>query len=527
MLLMINQPRGRYTLTAEVGSYALSGTDSDFRYFSLSVDSGSYSLLFSKFLVGNAGSYSLNGTSVTLLKGFNVSGDVGSYSINGNSVGLIITRLLNIESGNYLLNGTNANIDTKKYLFANVGSYILTGNDAYFGITGIGTGIKTYIPTYHQELGLSIIAFASLAEGGWQVAELNSNISSYSHSITANGGFDTMNVSIADDRISMDEWIERGVGRHIQVFNSAGNICWEGFVNSVDAKLGAQSITIGPLMDVGNRVSVSYAEITSLDPFIVGQDTITTIAENVNSQDKYGVIEKVLSGGRLTSTEANLIRDTFLKERAFPETSSEITIGGGSGQPTLTLNCLGYWYWTNAYVFNDTGITTVTVDNRIAQIIGSNPNTDMYLSASIQTNNSIVPEYTNEDKLAMAHLKELLALGGANDQRYTLGCYENREFIYREIPDTPKYKTSLSDQGQRILTYEGALVYPWDVRPAQWLFVSDSLIGRYTDTTNYYEDPRYMFIEKVTYNIPWNISLIGSRVGTYDQLLAKMGLGDF
>ena len=398
-------------------------------------------------------------------------------------------------------------------------------------ISETGSETKVLVPTYHQELGLSLTAYTSIAEGADVVEVLDVNMNTYNHSISANGGYDSMSVTLSNDRISIDEWIERGVGRHIQVHNNAGNICWEGFVNSISAQLGSYSIKVGPLMDIGNRVSVSYAEITSLDPFIVGQDTVTVIAENEDSQNKFGIIEKVLSGGRMYNGapmfEADLVRDTFLKERAFPETSSEISIGGGSGAPGLTIECLGYWYWTNAYVFNDTGVTTVTCDERIAQIIGDNPNINMYLSASIQTNNSILPEYTDEDKLAMAHLKEILALGGASDQRYTLGCYENREFIYREIPTMPKYKTNLGDQGQRILTYEGALVYPWDIRPAQWLFVSDSLIGRYTDITDYYEDPRYMFIEKVSYNSPWNVTLSGSRVGTYEQLLSKMGLGNF
>jgi hypothetical protein len=384
------------------------------------------------------------------------------------------------------------------------------------------------VGTSNQEIGLSCVYYSSLAEGGDKIGTFDINTNSYSHTLSANGGFDKMSVTISDDRISIDEWIERGAGRHIQIYNSANKICWEGFVNSITAQLGAQSITIGPLMDVGNRVSVSYAPINTMtSPYTIGENTVTTIAENESSQDKFGVIEKVLTAGRVTTAEAELIRDTFLKERAFPETSSEITIGGGRSESSLTIECLGYWYWSNAYVFNDTGITTVTVDTRIAQIIGANPNTDMYLTAMIETNNSIVPEYTDEDKLGMAHLKELLALGGANDQRYTLGCYENRNFEYREIPSSVKYKTNLSDQGQRILTYEGSIVYPWDVRPAQWLFVSDSLIGRYIDTTNYYKDPRYMFVEQVNYSAPWNISIIGKRQGTYDQLLAKMGLGDF
>jgi len=382
--------------------------------------------------------------------------------------------------------------------------------------------------TYHEELGISLIAYSSIAEGVERVASLDKNISDYGHTISANGGFDTMNVTIADDRISLDEWIERGIGRHIVVYNSANLPCWEGFVNIVSAQMGSQRITIGPLIDIGNCVSVAYSPIdTDTTPPTIGTKTVTTIAENEKSQSIYGIIEKVLSAGRVTDEDAEYIRDTYLQERAYPETSSTISIGGSGGEATLTLECLGYWYFTNAYVFNDTTAATLQIHDRIEDILDENPNTGMFGAYHIDINNSIVPQYSDEDKAAMAHLKELLAIGGANDQRYTLGFYEDRKAYYKELPDTPAYKTTLTDQGQRILTYEGSLVYPWDLRPAQWLFISDSLIGRYTNISNYYEDPRYMFIEQVQYNAPWGLTLSGTRIGTYEQLLAKMGLGSF
>lgn len=382
--------------------------------------------------------------------------------------------------------------------------------------------------TYNQEIGLSIVVYSSLAEGGDRIATLDTHITDYSHTISANGGFDDMSVTIVDDRLSLDEWLERGVGRHIEVYSSAGEIVWEGFVNGVSAQMGAMQAEIGPLMDVGNRVSVIYAFVDiDFSPPQVGDTTITPIAENKTSQARFGIVEKILNGGRLTDDEALWVRDTYLKESAYPATSSVISVGGTGGQVALTLDCLGYWYFLNAYAYNDTDSGTMQIDDRVKEILEANPNIGMYKSISIDTNNSIVPEESDEDKFAMAHIKELLAIGGASDQRYTLGFYANREALYREIPSKPAYKTTLSDQGQRILTYEGALVYPWEIKPAQWIYISDALIGRHTDITNYYEDPRYIFIEQVSYTSPWGVTLNGSRVGTYDQIMAKFGLGDF
>ena len=379
--------------------------------------------------------------------------------------------------------------------------------------------------TTHQEIGLTVIVYQPLVMGGEHIATLDVNMTGYNHSISANGGFDRASIPIVDDRLSLDEWIEGGVARHIEVYNSAGVLVFEGFVNSVHGAMGAYQVTVGPLMDIGNRVSVAYSPVDySTSPPTVGATTVTTVADNDTSQERYGIIEKVINGGRVTDDEAEFIRDTYLGEQAFPVTASEISVGSGS-QPSITLECLGYWYWTNCYVYNDTTSGTIQVDERIPDIIEADPN-GFFPSPVVDTNNSIVPQESDEDKMAMAHLKELLALGGATDQRYTLGFYENRIAYYREVPTDIAYKMELSDQAQRVKTFEGALVYPWDIRPAQWIFIADALIGRYTGS-NLYEDPRYMFIEQVEYTAPWGVRLTGSRVSTFAQIMAKFGLGDF
>jgi len=382
--------------------------------------------------------------------------------------------------------------------------------------------------TFHQEVGLVAIIYEPIVAGATRITTVDVNMDTYSHTISANGGYNSMSITLSDDQVSVDEWVEKGIARHIEIYSHAGTKVWEGFVNVVNANMGGIEISVGPLMDIGNRVSVSYAPVDyGFSPPLVGDTTVTTIAENELSQSIYGIIEKVLNGGRVTDDTAELIRDTFLVERSNPETSSTISIGSGGGQTSLTIECLGYWYFTNAYVYNDTDSGAIQVDTRIEEILEGNPNTTMFGNLFIDTNNSLVPEESDEDKLAMAHLTQLLALGGASDQRYTLGVYEDRDIYYKEIPSVPAYKTTLSDQGQKILTYEGALVYPWDVRPAQWIFVSDALIGRYTDTTDYYEDPRYIFIEQVEYSAPWGITMTGNRIGTFDQIMARFGIGDF
>ena len=376
-------------------------------------------------------------------------------------------------------------------------------------------------------MSLSIVVYEPLVRGANVVESLSYHSNSYSHTIQANGGFDTMSVELAMNRDKIDDWIEQGIGRHVIVYNSANEPCWEGFVNTIEASMGAYSVTVGPLVDSGNRVSAVYSRLdTDLDPPQAGDKTVTPIVEDLRSQQRYGIVEKVINAGRITDEEAELVRDTFLREMAFPSTSSTINIGSANA-PTITLSCLGYWYWTNLYVYDHEDDYSEQVDNRIKEILEANPNTGMFGNITIDTNNTILPPEKDDDKTAMSRIRELLALGGAQDQRYTLGVYENRNIYYKEIPKTPDYRTSISDQGQKILTFEGAQVFPWDVRPGRWIFVSDALIGRYTDIDDLYEDPRYIFIESVNYDAPWGITLNGSRTGTFDQMMARLGLGSY
>jgi hypothetical protein len=85
------------------------------------------------------------------------------------------------------------------------------------------------------------------------------------------------------------------------------------------------------LLDVGNRISVVYTPIldATVDPPVVGVRQPTAIAEDSDSQDRYGIVEKVLSGGTCFQADAERYRDTFLAENALPQTGETLAIGQG------------------------------------------------------------------------------------------------------------------------------------------------------------------------------------------------------
>ena len=116
-----------YTLTADVGSYSLTG------------QAASLFPTFKRTLVADAASYSLTGQDALLsyIPGgvdYYMPADGGGYTSSGQDAGLTVVRkyALPADVGSYTLNGQAANFSVvRKYaLAADVGSYTLNGQDA-------------------------------------------------------------------------------------------------------------------------------------------------------------------------------------------------------------------------------------------------------------------------------------------------------------------------------------------------------------------------------------------------------------
>lgn len=116
-----------YTLTADVGSYSLTGQDA------------SLYPTFKRTLVADAASYSLTGQDALLsyIPGgvdYYMPAEGGGYTSSGQDAGLTVVRkyALPADVGSYTLNGQDANFSVvRNYaLVADVGSYTLNGQDA-------------------------------------------------------------------------------------------------------------------------------------------------------------------------------------------------------------------------------------------------------------------------------------------------------------------------------------------------------------------------------------------------------------
>ena len=389
----------------------------------------------------------------------------------------------------------------------------------------------TTTPSHQQGLKPTISLFKPIIDGGSYTPDgllfdtLTDQVDTYQHTIQAFGGYWNASFAIRDRKDRIEEWIDKGIGRHIVVHDNTLTVIWEGFVNRISATLGPLSVVRGPLMDVANRVNMVYSTVdTSTDPPTMGVRERTGVQENTDSQDKYGILETYLSCGGATEAEAQEARNQYLEERKEPKTTQTVALGA-QNEPTVLVECLGYVEWFKRYVYNYTTNTgTQDLDDQLQDIIDAQLNGIIDETFNrIDTNTLAVKRYENDDNTAMDLIKGLIAQGDAADDRYLFGVYANRVPVYEEAPTELEYQLRLADPRQQIETIEGNVVMPWQVLPGKWLLFSDLLLGK-SIATDLRLDPRAMFIESVTFTAPWGLSLQGGDTDKLSQKLAKMGL---
>ena len=376
---------------------------------------------------------------------------------------------------------------------------------------------------------LTVTATEPLWIGFAVEAELTDQIKSYSHTVNALGGYWSMMFTVADDKLAMEDWITDGLGRHIEVYDDALNVIWEGFVNKVIGNDGPLTVTRGPLLDVANEVELVYSMVdSSVTPPTVGERATVGPVVDAASQALYGILPAVLSTGGVDEAvggEATQIVNVYLEEHKLPKTGQQWS-SAARGKVSVTVQCLGYIHWLN-YPYEQLGIGTVNTSAKIAAVLAASPNVAWlaFDTANIAANAVQISQNEEEDNIAWGIVKDAVAYGGAAPgyARWVFGIYENMEAHFSAAPTTIEYEALLSDPKLRVTTPGGSEVYPWNVLPARWLMFTDFLPGL-TEPANLREDPRAMFIESVTFTAPDKIRFQGGDLDTLSQVIAQLGL---
>lgn len=343
----------------------------------------------------------------------------------------------------------------------------------------------------------------------------------------ANGGMISASITLALDSVDSQRLFEHALGWHVVVKNLAQAIVFEGWVNRITRGFGAIQGEHGPLQDVINRASVVYTPILdpTTNPITTGPQTVTTIADDADSQARYGIFEQVINGGQLllygATDEAAQLRDSTIISRRWPVMSENVTIGT-SAVPTVTLDALGYSQRLRSWIVNDATQATVRYDTKIGIVIALDP-MGITQTGTIDANASLASREEIENRTAWDVLDNLCQRGDATYQRYTWGIYADRRLDYRVQPAraAPAYIHEITAPTMKVL--EASSLHPvdlWDVRPAQWMYLPDYPAL----DVGIPRDPRFWFIETVTFAWPNSLTINGVELSTLPQLLAQKGL---
>ena len=375
------------------------------------------------------------------------------------------------------------------------------------------------------ETGLSINITAplwrsSVGYGEW----VTDRTQSYTHEIRADGGFWSASIGLGADQTYIEDWIENGLGRTITVDDS-GDVIFHGFVNQISARIGILNMVYGPLLDIRNRVYVTFAPTDySTEPPIRGDETITDAGNNTTSQSRYGILIGIENGSELVDmAEAESYRDRILDERAYPPSSDDVS---AAGQTSLTLDVTGFVHLLQYPYTNAAATGTINASTKLANIIAANPNIAYipFDTTYIDTNVLQVGDLSEGYDTALTIIqRDIVSLGDTTQNRWTFGVYENLCCHYHVAPTDIAYNQQIAEQAIMFESGEGA-VSPWRVRPARWVFRTDYLVGRTFPTDDFRQDPRYRFIESVTYTAPHGLQARGGKTDTLPQLLAQLGV---
>lgn len=300
--------------------------------------------------------------------------------------------------------------------------------------------------------------------------DISSRVESYTHTITDQFGFESMQVSL---RVTLDEaidWLNNGLMRAVVVSGPDAETVWEGYLNTVSAQVGQKPVTLS-LDGMTNRVRCMYTTV-------LGTPGATAAVDSTPSQLLYGTKDRVVPLDVSNATAAGYRATIVLAALAYPK-SREATLAmtGAQGDITLTLSFVG-WYGTLEWLVTSNSATSTEVTStQVGTLLAAYGNGFLSIStARIITTGISSPQKIEANTTYREAIEDRLKLG-IGTYPVVWGVYENREFYVQrwagEVPDTVTYYERLGDSN--IYTPSGGIVQPWNVRPNAISQVTDLL----------------------------------------------------
>lgn len=432
--------------------------------------------------------------------------------------GALITQRVKFLSGTVGASGALLKTTFKTFAGAltPVGSVARTAVDAIIRQRRRGT--------IYQQNKLSFLVTAPPWSNSGYATDHTQDVTSYDHTHAALGGFWSANLTMRLPLHDLEEWMEYGVGRQVQVKGRGTKTAWEGIVNRVSVNVGGYNMTVGPYLDIANKVKLAYSIFLQLGGGnATGIRVVTEPTSNLSSQAKYGILAKVFSVGGIDSSAVAGLQAMLLERYSQPPRSEDLNLPGDTGLRyiDLKLECIGYAHLLQKYTYNSTTAGTQNLSAKLAAIVAAEPNA--LFSSSVTTNTIQVPATQTDDAEAWGLIKSLLALGDASLNRYTFGVYEDRRVTYKPVANNVVYVRPLREGASVIQDAQGGLLQPWEVRPGSYVLVTDLLPGKPVNS-DLNAEQRAIFADTVQYRMPDSLVINGAHAFRIEQRMAQMGL---
>lgn len=378
--------------------------------------------------------------------------------------------------------------------------------------------------TIYQQNKLSFLVTAPPWSNSGYATDHTQDVTGYDHTHAALGGFWSANLTLRLPLHDLEEWMQYGVGRQIQVKGRGTKLAWEGIVNRVSVNVGGYNMTVGPYLDIANKVKLAYSIFLQLGGGnATGIRVVTDYTSNLLSQSKYGILVKNFSVGGIDTDAVAGLQAMLLERYSHPPRSEDLSLPGETGLRyiDLKLECIGYAHLFQKYLYSSSTAGTQNLSAKLAAIVAAEPNA--LFSSSVATNTIQVPAPQNDDAEAWGLIKSLIALGDTSLNRYTFGVYEGRRATYKPVANSVVYVRPLREGASVIQDAQGGLLQPWEIRPGCYVLVTDLLPGKPV-ASDLNDEQRAIYADTVQYRMPDSLVINGAHAFRIEQRMAQMGL---
>jgi hypothetical protein len=306
-------------------------------------------------------------------------------------------------------------------------------------------------------LGIYVTKFS----GGLFIDNLADQAESVQWTISDTFGFESCAINVrgtVEDVLSWFTLLSSGM----VIYGPDAEICWEGFLNAVDATIGQEAHSRS-LDAMANLIRVRYTTV-------LGSPGVTADQQDTTSQTTYRVKHGVERLGQMTSTAASTQCTRILNDRRWPGKRPSSNIATGEmGDISITLHFVGWYGMLDWLLTTQTDRTSAVTTTQLTTLLTAFNAINGIFSTDttgITASGLSDSQFIADDTTYRAAIERLLQQGNSSGVRYAWGVYDTAKFWAAAWagsgPSSPTYQRSL---GGGLEAAVGGRVNLWNARP--------------------------------------------------------------